>query len=169
MTYFKFFSLFLLGLMFLPSVSVRAQQTDDGKNPEVAGFALITSIDKASYKPTEPIILDMKLKNQRTTNVAYWTGSPFSIFNISVTAPNGAPASLTEYGKQKMGPITGSHFGRILKPGDEITGQFLLNRLYDMTLSGKYKISVVCDIPAQDEPNKWVKIASKTTTIVVEP
>ncbi|BCM92345.1 hypothetical protein IAD21_04224 [Abditibacteriota bacterium] len=150
-------------------VALPNQPADEKTSDNVAGFVLLARLDKAAYQPVEPITLTTGVKNQRATDAWYHTMLPYEAFKISVITPNGKPATLTDYGKRMLSIDSGSTQSKILRPGDEYSLSCVVNRLYDMSLSGDYKISVESAVPTPEDKLKWLKIVSKTATVTVKP
>ena len=189
----------IVSLCVLPLCSVGVAQTqakpdvvpwrppqETQPTDEADGLTLLARYDKASYKPVEPITLTAVFRNNGMTNASYYSESLYGMFGFHVIMPDGKGAPLTEYGKRAMlGPqVSRSTLWLVLKPGEEQTYTFVVNRFYDMSMDGKYKISVLGDVMTRGDIVKWDKnmteeeilktvkrsrFLSKTTTINVDP
>lgn len=137
------------------------EQTGEIQN----GFTLDTRYDKVFFKDGEPIIVTLRLKNLRPTTEIFIRHSDVQNFGVKVTTGDGKPVPLTKYGSMmyKM-PVVGSSIQVRMKPGDEVTGKLSINRIYDMSVDGKYNITISTQV---DTDQDRTLITSKTTSVTV--
>ena len=99
-----------------------------------------------SYRFDEPITLRLVFKNTGSEKVAIARKTRpaqlTKIYSFEVYLPNGNPAPLTLEGQRQCLPLRGQRPKPIyLEPGEKNEDYVpMLNRIYDMTLSGEYII-----------------------------
>jgi hypothetical protein len=92
-------------------------------------------------------------------------GHPLSVYTISVLGPNGKPTQHTSYGRQQMDSAgEGSRATGSLAPGKEDKSSLLLNRIFDMTQKGEYKVSFSRSVRVNDAE---VSVTSNVLTVTV--
>ena len=109
--------------------------------------------EKSSYAVGEPVVMRIVDKNEgkeveRTplynphNQIKYKIKVSLCRSGSSDSSASGkeTEAPLTTFGKEHGGVHRGSVFGLDLKPGEEYTSKVYLNRLYDMTMAGKYTV-----------------------------
>jgi len=132
--------------------------------------AVVLSIatEKASYSIREPVKLIVSLKKFGLGNVSFWRGvSLISFRDLYVIPPNDMRAKETEYCHQ----LEFNHFGggadrRNLTGGEEAKDSLEINRLFDMTLSGYYKIFVGKEV-SLSAPECKCKMMLQTPAITI--
>lgn len=119
--------------------------------PVVDGLALSASTDKGMCVGGEAIVLKLALTNP-TTSTQYLgvvgSASPLDLFDFRVTFADMGQVPLTAFGKRslKRNPnlpsVLMSVFSFHVQPGKALHYQVVVNRLFDMTRSGTYRIIV---------------------------
>ena len=126
------------GIEAVDIVPTNAASTDTN------GVVLSIGTEKANYSMHEPVNLNVSLKKFGLSNVfaLYYNGliSPSELYII--LPDNIGRAKETEYNHRLELGHFGSAGGANLKGGDEAKESLEINRLFDMTLSGEYKIFV---------------------------
>src|SRR6185312_8399497 len=90
------------------------------------------------------------------------------MYQFVVTGPKGKAVPLTQYGRfQKEVTTVAGIATQDLKPGGKMVTGLHLNRLYDMTLAGKYRISFSRAIPDPNDPKKSKTVTSNVLTITI--
>jgi len=160
---------FVLGVIFVGG-AMTLTASDDNERPKEtsevpAGCRLSVTTEHKSYSAGQPIVLTVVLENQSKEAVDLNRGRGAG-FMYKVSLPNGKLAPLTLEGQQRLGNADSGSRSRVtIEPGKSYTAKISnLNRLYDMTLAGKYEIKVSRHIRP---PNKDVEIESNTVEIVI--
>jgi hypothetical protein len=110
-----------------------------------AGLRLSVETRKKFYAAEDRIDLVVLLQNLRSENVAIVDQDPMATYELKVIrVQSQKEAPLTLYGQNaRRGAEEIIHRRRSrLPPGQTITNTFHLNRLFDMTVSGEYEVSV---------------------------
>jgi hypothetical protein len=133
------------------------------QRPETVGLRLTASTDHATVDPGDLIEITLTLENVGKDTVRVpGSGAILSIFEFDVLLPTGKLAPPTLYGKKQSDvAAVGSFSVSPLEPGAKTETMVPLSRLYDMTLEGKYQITVRRRISAD------LIVTSKTLTVTV--
>jgi hypothetical protein len=119
------------------------------------GFKLSISTEKAEYAVSEPIKLQIVLKNTGPSGVRYTTDKvPELDYPVVITLsipdwiPFRVPARLTEEGRRRVDPgrSLGSA-GWYFEHGKERSSELEISAMYDMTTPGTYKVQVSKRVP----------------------
>jgi hypothetical protein len=143
---------------------------------QVSGQALSISTDKQTYEAGERIVLDVRLRNFGSAGVGIVCGlgpAANEEYNVVIVesphmpgvdehgipfVPPGGVVPLTLYGRRAFDRGGGSSGGiGTLRPGTEKSHTLDLTHLFDMSLDGKYRISMsryVWGIPRTEPPKK---------------
>ena len=109
------------------------------------GLALSIATEKRTYAPGEQIVLNVLLRNFGETPVLLIEQNPLWSYRPTVLFPDGKKAPITIHGKTVSEDDVGSGIsecGHLLEPGEMRCVEFVMNKLYDFTRSGKYTVSV---------------------------
>jgi hypothetical protein len=112
-------------------------------------------------------IVVMNNSSESITVPGVFTGRPEYHYLIDVRNEKGQPASLTAWGRMVNGPFgsTGSMGGGAAEPGKPYKdSDLIVNKLYDITMPGKYTVQLTADWLQYGSPVK-----SNVVTIVVTP
>jgi len=138
---------------------------------EVHGFRLSVVTDKQHYISGEAVFCTVRLKNLTDESKELPVEFIGNIYRFTVLFPDGNPVPLTLKGKRLLGdggPQAGSGTSRPVEPGDcRVVNVSQLNRLYDMTLEGEYRISVSTRVPKSDDTG-WTRIASNVAKMTIK-
>jgi hypothetical protein len=113
------------------------------RGPETAGLCLSASVARPSFGCGDPIDVTTTLENVGKEAVRVPLSSLLATFEFDVTLPTGKSAPLTLCGKheEEVALQRGASMSP-LQPGARSTIVIHLNRVFDMTLEGEYKITV---------------------------
>jgi len=111
--------------------------------PEVEGFAVSMCAKKDSYLPEEKVQVQVTVKN--VSKVEKWISFEHDergIYDFEITGPKMKRVKLTAYGEResmrtKMRADVGAG---TVQPGWEMTADFPLSRLYDLTVEDTYTV-----------------------------
>jgi hypothetical protein len=146
----------------------------------VEGYQLEISVQKESLSPLEPIVLNITLKNIGKEDVRIASITPIADYQIEVRPMrpdliNGQQVSkenapLTLEGRRLMqGAMQASGRTELLRRGESVTVSLeSLNRIFDMTLDGEYKIVVRRKVPQRSDTPKLVEVTSNPIEIKVK-
>jgi hypothetical protein len=109
----------------------------------VEGQAVSISSEKMAYAPGERILLHVRFKNVGRKEVRVLRAHSLALYKVSLLLPDGKAAPWTLFGKRQLdGSGEGSRDVDILKVGEESRVELELTRLFDLSLDGKYTVSV---------------------------
>ena len=119
--------------------------------------------------------LVISLKNVSGQEKTTTTVDPLLAYRFEVTLPNKEKAPLTLYGQSKF-QGTGlaalsaiiSRQRRVLKPGEAYTNVLVLNRIFDMSLSGRYKIVASNEIGKSGSATEAITLTSNIAEVLIE-
>jgi hypothetical protein len=137
----------LLAASFMPSTAsarlpVKVDADQEWRAP-VQGQVLGIATDREAYAPGEPITLKIYLKNVSVHEIHFVRWSALDMFRTSVFLPDGKPAPLSLYGKERFSRNHSSGWSfSLLKPGEVVSFNVELSRLFDFSLEGRYMVSV---------------------------
>lgn len=113
-------------------------------------------LEREQYRVDEPISLEVIIKNTGTEKAFLgMSASDLSHFDFAVSYVGGGMTQsgkmpLTKYGTKLLQELPAAKNVSIwLKPGEQRSYRFALNRMVDLTLSGTYSIAIKRTIPAQ--------------------
>ena len=120
---------------------------------QITGLELVVELDSKSFGPEEPVIIEVTLKNKSSKKYSFIQTLPERDFSFIVKDDKGQTVQLTKYGKLVTGPLDSlGKIGVTIKPDQELRYKFLVSRLYDMSLSGDYSLTVFKSVlRAEDE------------------
>jgi len=115
-----------------------------------AAFSLVISTPHTTVRAGEPVPLTIVMTNKSDHDTGYGRvlgGIPSSIFDVYVLNKNNRDVPETAYGQKRHGTapgelIGGSVFGFKLPPGNSMHEDLMLNKEWDISESGTYKIHV---------------------------
>jgi hypothetical protein len=135
----------------------------------VGGQAISITTEKVVYAPEEAIILEINFKNIGHEDVRVIEESPLEMYKLIVLLPNGKEAPFTLYGKNaNENWRDGSKAIFVLKPGMQRRVTFMLSRLFDFSLAGKYSVSVKRDVFKYEKVESISEAISNKLEITVD-
>jgi len=161
----------LLSLLVAVTAARCSGQTSGGQ----PSFTLTIRVDQNTFKVGSKIELQIALANTSNRSLAVWkeNGEPSAEldgFGIVVQDGNGASAHETKYGRAVTGKEestegrVSSGVGGSLPPGETFKDATVLNKLFDLSEAGKYKVQVL-----RTDPASKAAVKSNTITITVIP
>jgi hypothetical protein len=127
-----------------------AESAGEGKREwgkETEGQAISIMTKKATFASGELVVLTISLRNVGSQDTKIITQAPLGSYDIEVLGRNGEKVPLTLRGKVESETVGyGSSSVTLLKKGQECTVEVPLNRLFDMSLPGKYTVSVTREV-----------------------
>ncbi len=157
---------------YLLSAAPSDNTTRSSLQPKGSGAYVLMAKANRSYKPLYPVVLLLTLKNNGTHAIVDCYRRSVKNYRFSVEAPNRKPALLTTAGHKifdnPYGLALDFIFGEV-RAKTKFTVPVQVNRYFDMTDKGTYKITVsqnVSVIHGGDVRSTWFM---KTFTISAEP
>jgi len=113
-----------------------------GASVQAQGSTWTIYTDKEKYLPSDPIILTFTRRNDTARSLNFGTPPEIVwVHSLNVTLPNGEPAPPTlYYHRWDRGVFAG--WGGSAPSGFVQTNTVQLDRFFDMTLAGDYRISL---------------------------
>ena len=129
--------------------------------PELKGMQMsATILERATFKVGQPVTLAVAIKNISDKEVVLgMLISDVGSFDIAVEyigggMTQGGRVPTTNYGKWRLAAYDASkNFAIRLKPRETRSYRFPIHRMYDMTLAGKYSITVNRYVPGRSRYN----------------
>jgi len=155
-------------------MAVGADEKPEEELKPQEGYTFSMRAEKERYQPEEKINLVLVVKNVGDKEAFPGSSGFLSHAEILIYAPDGELTPLTAYGKYWSHPLlAGRRHSRnyiySLGPGEEaIYVSEHINRTYDMTLAGKYKISATINLPKRDKTKETVTLVSNVTEITID-
>ena len=113
--------------------------TGDQQAPPAEMCQLSAQFEKDTYAPCAPVLLWISIRNTTKHPVVMFETRPENHYRLVVRDERGNIVPLTSYG-QGIGEVL-RNVRVTLDPGKEVREHILLNRLYDMTVSGTYTVT----------------------------
>ena len=160
--------LLLLGLGIpLTAAQQEVPATGDKQwGKQVEGYELSLSTEKNEVLPDEPIFVRIALRNSGESDATI-VRLPFLPFcKIEVRSAKDEIAPLTLFGKSASKLF--SVMTQPLAKGDEFVVIVQLNRLYDMTLPGRYKVTATRTVWRRDGSGGTAGVVSNTIEVRVK-
>lgn len=157
---------------------VLAQGVTQPQKPVVWGkisgsFQLAIVSDKGEYKVGEAIRVTANLKNVADHPVLHQASRAFYSIDVRIPIADWIPwkpqARLTPEGETAMRPLYDSVIGLMLPPGRENASEFQLDKLYDMSAPGRYRITFSCREPSDASTGPAVTVVSNEISVTVLP
>lgn len=126
----------------------------------VGGWRLSASLDKDVFKTGEPIILSIVFENASEKKQAYGAQGKEFDHDLNCRSASGE-APLTLYGKRmKDNRGRGRYVDGELAPGQNLVSEIALSRHLDLTLAGKYSLTVVREVFPHEGRNEPVVVSN---------
>lgn len=122
-------------------------QTSRESRHETNGVELVCVVSQGEFAGGEPVYVSLAVTNKGRDTVTYGTERSIGDYEILLKDDKGNMVPLTRYGRLHMRFGT-DRFRRTayrmekLRPGDKISALANLARLFDLTLAGKYSLTV---------------------------
>ncbi|MEW6238785.1 MAG: hypothetical protein AB1656_25660 [Candidatus Omnitrophota bacterium] len=132
----------------------------------------ILTSENVIYEPCEPIVIDATYINISDKTIDYYDSRPYVDNLIYVYNDKDEEISLTIYGESVLGDIKKGIidvFRNVimsLKPQKHIHFKILINRLFDMTQNGTYKINIKRTFYDR-EKGTYCEVPTNTLEIIV--
>lgn len=164
----------VLALFFTCLAAEEATDTQGKSEDKLEeGYLFFLQVENKKMPPNGKIDLLVVFKNTGTNEAHPGSSTFLGNCEFKVHLPNGEIAPLSLYGKQWFHPLKrgrqGGSYLFSLKPSEEIKASFdNLNRIYDMTLSGTYKVSASIQVPKRDGNKGNVTLTSNTIEVIID-
>jgi hypothetical protein len=99
------------------------------------------STPRESYAGNEPITVTFTVTNTGQRELRVASDYAGLLYRIRVTT-DGRPVPRTRYGQAFLSPTISSAGDFVLPPGGRIVAPIPVNRLFDMTMRGTYRVTV---------------------------
>ena len=118
----------------------------------VGGMQLFVKLDRNIYSPADKIFLELVLTNTTDNAVIITSDIPEIVYEINMNyVDDMRPAKRTQYGDYLIDRARMSSSKPMQVPGHgHIKQSIIINRIYDMTLPGTYRINVHREIGLPD-------------------
>lgn len=127
----------------------------------MSSYSLQVSVISPSRRAGYPLDVQIVLKNISSAAVQVGQRSLIFDYRYELTS-NGAPVAMTRFGEQgKLAASTGGAAAalRVLAPGETLSTEVALARIFDLSTAGKYRLVVLRDLPMP--PNgTWAELRS---------
>ena len=135
------------------------------------------SVEDEAFQPGHPVVVRVTVRNLTDTPFFVIASPGIESVRFSMFDQNGDSVSRTAFGQQRIEiPSTGSNLEiASVEPGETYSYQMLVNRLFDLTVEGRYVLTAlltlneggeVVEFSAQEVP---IRIEAQETTAVEEP
>lgn len=159
---------FLCSCLMCLDLSASEDKMITRKSDTVEGYTLSVETQNDTYRIGDKISVRVRLKNVSEDTVRIRQATPFRTFDIELKLPDGKKAPLTLFGQRVLfSGALGSKSARELKPSEEYESSFNLSRIFDMTLAGKYDLTVSKKVWIRDGGTKTKTVSSPSLTISV--
>ncbi len=163
-------------IAFLYYVTSYGDDASGAWGPEVAGYQMSVEVSRSSFGCSEPIILQITLKNRESTpGRIVTTQIPEIDYPATVLMPTETwlpfrlRAPFTELGlKRTDGRRVISRAGFSLPPGGEFKSQMVISDLYYMRSPGEYSVLLSREVLKRDGTGRQT-LTSNRLNITVEP
>ena len=155
---------------FLPHMAATAEETKPTVPDPTQNCVLLLNTAKVKYTVGESIMLNMTVENRGKKDVVFMQSWPLITFDIKVALPDGKAAPLTLYGTEQKN-ATAFIFGMTtttLKPGDTVVVSLMINRYFDMSLDGDYKVAVSTRVVDSDDWKKRTPLSADLAVTLAE-
>jgi len=132
-----------------------------------SGCLLSISVPDTQIQGGRGVELRIIFRNDGQNEVIFPRISNWFDYKYNVLYEDDQVVSLTKFGEIYIRAISsGSRAIRTISPGSEVHTELLINRLYDMSLPGRYTLEAFKEIP-NPSGSGFVKVISNTISIDV--
>lgn len=147
-------------------------KTDVNWGPTIEGCRLSLMSAKDLYEAGEPVMIRVVLQNQEREKLTVSISQPFP-YRVELYLPNGheeAPMTLWGHSiERRLLMEDESSVAGILQRGESKSpDSLMLNREFDMTIDGRYVLTVHATIPSETDPKAWVDVVSNRIVIEIK-
>lgn len=126
------------------------------------------------YHTGEEVASTFSLKNNGKSDLFYGHTTDYNDFRVTIHDSQGKLVPFTRFGEEELsgtgeGQIVKKYFVKKLAPGETLQHSYNLERLFDLTVAGKYKVSVSIEINPKVRDKKSFTLESKASLEIVEP
>jgi len=174
-----------VALIAVAQLILGAQTTPPQTNAEAVGerewgkqsgpFQLSIAADKRQYGAEEVILLTATLKNVGSEPVMMHHVPRMLLYEVNVWLPMPAwipykpKAPLTQFGDSERHPRFTSVMGRVVPSGYESVDRFELNKLFQMSAPGEYRVVLSCRQPSEKKGEPEITVTSNEIVVTVLP
>ena len=140
-------SILAVFLIFTASVSV-GMNISQGKKSRIGqtaeGFRVSATAKKEEIASGEPAILEIRTRNVSNSSLYLGDAGPERDYRVEIWGDTGKPILPTEHGKAVLegGGRVYMNLSILMKPGQVHEDTLDISRLYDISTSGNYSITV---------------------------
>ena len=138
--------------------------------PTTEGLAILLSVTKPEFKPDEPIILSVALKNKSDAPVPIVVRMPWVVYSLTVRFEGRSEVPKTPYALHliEVGGL-GARATSQLPPGEVTTANVELSAGFDMKRPGSYTVVATRETYKTGKLDEYATVTSNTLTIRVAP
>lgn len=130
-------------------------------------FKLKLDIATGSTRAGEPVVVTVRFENHEAASVALERTSEWFEYELKLTGPDGREVIRTRFGNQQYRAPLGQPSTRLMvEPGASTTTSLLLSRIFDMTISGEYRLIASRELRSPID-NEWVHVGSDALQIML--
>jgi len=110
----------------------------------VDGLAMSLKARKSQYTVSDPIFVDLHVKNVGSLPVSYAEQDPAYDFTVSVRSSDGLAIPMTRFGRAitTHPDAVFRNVVRTIPPGGELVYHFWLNMCFDLSMAGGYNVAI---------------------------
>lgn len=133
----------------------------------VAGFRVGVHVPEGPFQPMEPVVIRVALRNDSSESVRVPRVPLFAGFELGVRDADGEAVEPTRYGvRRRESDQEGGVMTVTLAPGEFVEYRdVVINRLFDLSMAGEYRISVSIRRTDENAPREGV---AEREVIIVE-
>lgn len=134
----------------------------------VEGCRLQLATDRDQYQFGDLVKLRVVLENEHRDQLWVFEGAEFP-YRIEVFRSSNEPAPLTLWGRimSSRKKEASNNAVRLLRGQARVDELPMLNRVFDMSLDGKYAILVHRTLPSELDPNAWIEVTSDCVVVTI--
>jgi hypothetical protein len=140
---------------------VQAKSPREDRGVVSEGFQLLAEMERFNYQLGAPIPLKLTVKNTSSRTLKLPVSYPEVEYKVTIKDEKGGLVPLTEYGEglKKPLPIPRNYL-REMEPGEQMSEWFPIHKVFNITGSGIYSVSVQRRILRQRD-KKLAEVESK--------
>jgi len=154
------------------------EDIDMAANQAAAKVRCTIAVSETPIGVDQHVRLNVVWENVGDQSVHWWVKGTSDAIDWKVTRPGDRPVLLTEYGRSVVGDAKEDEQSDTeqasvnllvrltLDPGDKHTEQYIVSRIWDMTVSGEYKIEIEREFVAAD--GSRFKVRSQPVTVFIK-
>jgi hypothetical protein len=152
-----------LWVVLLSGYAAAAPVETKGATAVTQPYSLRVALKPGELRAGAPLFVEVTLRNLSRSTARIGQSSLLFDWRYELTWQDGAPVAMTRYGTEGRRSAESGTPGAILRtlaPGEELKAEVPLHRIFDLSISGRYRLVVSRQLPPP-EGGAWIEVRSE--------